>query len=115
MPKIDLRRMLIERDFDPLIEELFCTKSIDWAYEREWRAMHMEANKEFTYTGEALSAIYFGAKMSMQEIDTVALIVSVQDPNVKMYKGRKSELDFRIEFDEVEYTRIDEARRQGMK
>ena len=113
MPELDLRMMLIERDFDPLIEELFCTKSIDWAYEREWRAMHVEASKEYTYTGDALSAVYFGAKMTKQEIDTVALIVSVQDPGVKMYQGRKSESAFRIEFDEVKYTTIDEARRQG--
>lgn len=48
IPLVDVATCLIENDFDH-IESLYCTKSINWQYEREWRLIHQKAGTSYVY------------------------------------------------------------------
>lgn len=39
------------------------TKHISWRYEKEWRLLHMEADKVYGYSAGILESIYFGVLM----------------------------------------------------
>ncbi len=88
MPTFDLVPMLCDQDFDQIID-LFCTKSSDWEYEREWRAMHKESGTAFHYPAEALTGIYFGPQASFTSFEVAALILAGQNPEVKLWRGSR--------------------------
>jgi hypothetical protein len=114
VPEIDITQFMLDGNYEHILE-LFCTKSIDWAYEREWRAIHAKAGTPFSYPGEALKAIYFGAKMTDQDIDMLCLILHGQIPTVELNKGRKSTSEFKIEFERLDsYIPYAEAKRKGL-
>ena len=114
LPELDLKQFMLEENYEHVLE-LFCTKSSDWSYEREWRAIHAKAGTLFSYGGEALKAIYFGAKMSGQDIDLLCLILHGQIPTVELYRGRKSTSAFKIEFEKIDlYLPYAEAKKQGL-
>lgn len=108
VPEIDMAQAMIRDDYDHVLE-LFCTKSIDWKYEREWRAIHNSVGTLFTYKATALKSIYFGAKMSDQDVDMICLILHGQNPSVLLYRGRRSNTEFKIEFSPFSYTPLAQA------
>ena len=113
MPSFDLVPMLCADDFDQ-IKDLFCTKSMDWQYEREWRALHREAGTAYTYPSEALKGIYLGPEASFTTFEIVALILAGQNEEVKLWQGKRSKADFSVDFELVTYTSHLEARRLGL-
>lgn len=113
IPEVDMARFMIEDDYERLLD-LFCTKSSDWEYEREWRALHAKAGTVFTYEAEALNSIYFGAKMTDQDIDMICLILHGQNPDVTLHRGHRSDIEFKIEFTTFTYTPLAEAKRKGL-
>jgi Protein of unknown function (DUF2971). len=52
--------------YKSLINEMFLTKSNDWAYEKEWRIVHNAAGK-VNYDPDSLTAIYFGLRCGVEE------------------------------------------------
>jgi hypothetical protein len=113
MPNFELVPMLCDRNFDQILD-LFCTKSRDWQYEREWRAMHRDAGTAYTYPAEALTGVYFGPQASFTTLEIVALILAGQNENVRLWKGTRSRTDFAVEFEPVTYTSHLEAKRRGL-
>lgn len=113
MPAFDLVPMLCEEDFDQVLD-LFCTKALDWQYEREWRAMHKEAGTAYTYPAEALTGVYFGPEASFTSFEIVALVLAGQNEHVKLWKGKRSKSDFSVDFEPVTYTSHIEAKRRGL-
>jgi len=113
IPEVDMARFMIENDYEQLLN-LFCTKSSDWEYEREWRAIHAKAGTIFTYDAAALKSIYFGAKMTDQDIDMICLILHGQNPDVQLHRGHRSDTKFNIEFTSFTYTPLAEAKRKGL-
>lgn len=113
MPEIDPANILINDDFEQVLR-LFCTKSDDWSYEREWRVIHKAAGTVFTYEAKALKSIYFGAKMADQDMEMLCLILRGQNEDVKFYRGHRSDTEFKIEFTPFTYTSHIEARRAGL-
>ena len=117
IPEVDITQFMLEGDYEPLLN-LFCTKSIDWAYEREWRVLHADKGTVYTYKPDALRGIYFGAKMTRQDIDMICLILHCQNPDVELHRGARSESEFRIEFSRIgnasDYKPYAEARRLGL-
>ena len=109
IPEIDIARFMIDANYEDVFD-LFCTKSIDWNYEYEWRALHVKAGTLFTYKADALKAIYFGAKMSDQDIDMICLILHGQNPNVELHRGHRSDTEFKIDFTEFFYTPLAKAK-----
>jgi Protein of unknown function (DUF2971) len=56
-------------------DDLFLTKSKDWAYEKEWRLINEEGDIMLPFPGD-ISAIIFGLKMSSRHKETIRSIFS---------------------------------------
>ncbi len=97
-----------------LLEKLYCTKSADWAYEREWRSIHHQRGTEFRYEMKALSGVYFGPETTFASKEIVCLILQGQNPNVKFYHGERSKTEFKVSFTPFTYTPHIEAKRRGL-
>jgi hypothetical protein len=113
IPKINIVPLVVDRDWTQIME-LFCTKSIDWEYEREWRYIHTVAGTLFTYKPEALKAIYCGPEIDQDSIETICLILRGQNPDVELYLGRRSNKEFKAEFDPTTYTSQIVAKERGL-
>jgi hypothetical protein len=98
-PEIDLTQGLLDGDYAE-VDRLYCTKSIDWAYEREWRGIHSEAGTRFHYEQDCLTGIYFGSNVDRSFLEIVCLILQGQSKTVKFYEGRRSQDEFKVVFQE---------------
>ena len=78
------------------------TKAACWSYEREWRAIHKQADTEYCYGTTALSGIYFGARLLPAEIDLIAHLL--HGSPTKLYQVRRQEGSFNLEAAEAFYT-----------
>lgn len=114
LPEIDVTHLLVTNDFDPVVE-LFCTKSSAWAYEREWRAFHKVAGTSYGYRAQALTGVYFGPDIDDQSLEIVCLVLAGQNETVKLYRGSRSETEFKVNFTEFSYTPFLEAKRNGLR
>jgi Protein of unknown function (DUF2971) len=103
----------IHGDLDA-VAELFCTKSAAWAYEKEWRVIHQQANTEFCYTPDTLTGVYFGPDIDAQSMEIVCLILAGQNEYVKFWRGTRSTSEFKVQFEQFNYTPYLEAKRQGL-
>jgi hypothetical protein len=112
-PKIDPVKLLCTGNFESALD-VYTTKSKHWAYEREWRVIHKEAGTNYTYESSALVGIYFGTEISATSLEIVCLIVQGQNPNVKFYRGSRSIFEYRVNFEEFEYTNYSEAKKRGL-
>jgi hypothetical protein len=115
LPTIDVATVLIDRVADQILDDLFCTKSEAWAYEREWRVMHNRAGTVFCYEASALTAVYFGPDIDQQSLEIVCLILRGQNASVSYNRGTRSTTDFRVSFEKFEYTSFLEARGKGLR
>lgn len=115
LPTIDVATVLVDRVADQILNDLFCTKSEAWAYEKEWRAMHDTAGTSFCYEASALTEVYFGPDMDQQSLEIVCLVLCGQNAGVSYYRGARSETDFRVSFEKFEYTSFLEARSRGLR
>lgn len=102
MPAFSLVSMLCENDFEQIMK-LFCTKSVDWQYEREWRAFHAEAGTRYFYPATALTGLYFGPEASTALIEIIACVLKAQSENVKLWRGSRSKTKFSVDFEQVTY------------
>lgn len=114
IPRIDPITIILQDRYDDYLN-LFCTKSINWSYEREWRAIHHVAGIAFTYPSEALRGVYFGPDIDTDCMEIVCLILSGQNPNVRFWQGLRSEEHFKVEFEHFTYTSHLDAKRRGLK
>lgn len=94
--------------------DLFCTKSLDWKYEREWRALHQEAGTSYTYSADDLTGVYLGPEASFTTLEIMALVLAGQNEHVKIWTGTRSRSDFSVEFKNVSYSSHIEAKRRGL-
>ena len=114
IPQIDIVGFMVKKEHDKILDKLFCTKSISWAYEREWRALHNVAGTSFHYASDALKAIYFGPEIENAALEIICLIIQGQNPDVQFFKGRRSETGFKVEFEGFHYTSHIEAIKKGL-
>ncbi len=114
IPEVDIADCIASKNYETLLDDLYCTKSSFWKYEKEWRAIHSEAGTLFTYEPDVLKAIYFGPDIERQALEIVCLIVQGQNPNVQFFKGKRSETEFKVEFSNFTYTCYAEAKREGL-
>lgn len=85
-----------------LLAPLITTKSIVWSYEKEWRVIHEHGDIEYGYDAGALTGIYFGCEMPFVHIEMLALAISGFP--TKLYRMKRSEIEFKVDFEEVTYT-----------
>jgi hypothetical protein len=100
IPEIDLIPIWLNQDVQSLIK-LFRTKSKSWEYEEEWRIFEPEAGKLVTYLSDALVSVYFGPDIDRHSLEIVCMILREQNPNVKFWKGKRSQEEFKVSFDEL--------------
>lgn len=113
MPQFTLARLLCDKDFDEILN-LYCTKAMEWSYEREWRCLHNQAGTAYTYPTEALIGIYLGPEATFTSMEIIALILAGQNEHVQLWKGSRSRSVFAVEFERVTYTPHLEAKRRGL-
>ena len=112
MPMINAVEALQNEDYEQFMD-LFCTKSKSWSYENEWRVFHKEAETQFTYEDASLKSIYFGPDIDSQSLEIICLIIQGQNPNVRFWRGKRSEEKFEVLFDEFKYTSHLDAKSKG--
>jgi hypothetical protein len=113
IPDISVSRIMVHEDYEHILD-LFCTKSSDWAYEKEWRVIHQKVGTVFTYESTALNAVYFSAKMTDQDLDMLCLILYGQNPNVKLFQGFRSTSEYKIDFKLLDYISLRDAKSAGL-
>jgi Protein of unknown function (DUF2971) len=111
IPEIDLTQVLIEDDHDEILR-LYCTKSLHWSYEREWRGIHMVADTSFTYETECLRAVYFGTEIAPEMLEIVCLILQGQNEKVQFFETSRSQFNFGVNFKEFTYMSYLESQRK---
>lgn len=114
MPQVNVVPLLCEGGDSDEVLDLYCTKALDWHYEREWRCFHNEAGTIFGYPAEALTGVFIGPDAGFASFEIVALIVMNQNPNVQLWQGHRSKSDFSVVFERVTYTPHLEAKRSGL-
>ncbi len=109
--KVDPIKVLFEENnHGYIIESYLATKYIDWKHEQEWRVIHKEKNKEYIYKPNALSGVYFGAKIDFTDLEIISLIVKGQNPNAKFYRMKKIPGEFKVIREEISYASFQEAK-----
>ena len=114
LPQMSVVETLLDQEFDH-VAELFCTKSLSWQYEREWRAIHAVAGTNYVYPTQALTGVYFGPDIDFAAIEIVCLILGGQNANVRFYKGTRSTSEFKVLFEQFTYTSYLQAKEQGLR
>jgi hypothetical protein len=79
---------------------LLTTKSEQWSYEREWRIIHNEGNKECTVEAAALTGVYLGCEIPPTHRDILVSILAGSP--TRLFEGRRSETNFKLDFRAVE-------------
>ncbi|MFT6835252.1 MAG: hypothetical protein ACJA0H_001288 [Francisellaceae bacterium] len=113
MPKLNIASIFADKEREHIMD-LFCIKSKAWEYEQEWRTIHSEASKVFTYDTNSLTGIYFGPEMDPAAIEVICLVLQGQNPNIKFWQGKRSNSDFIVEFSEVLYTSALKVKELGL-
>lgn len=70
------------------------TKAKDWEYEKEWRLVYNEGDKEAPLPGD-ISSIIFGLKMSKGHKATIRRILADQS-NIRFQEATEEEYQFRL-------------------
>lgn len=84
--KLDDMVPITSANSELLLKTLIANKLADWCYEREWRVLHPKKNSLYGYETKALTAIYFGSKVEMADIEIIALIIKGHSPNISLFK-----------------------------
>jgi len=113
IPELDLAPILLDDNFDAVLN-LFFSKSADWKYEQEWRAIHTAAGTAYTYSSDVLTGVYFGSEMSLAAMEIIALTLMGQNEDVTLWRGHRSQSRYGIDFEKVTYTPHLEAKRKGL-
>ncbi|NKB47359.1 MAG: DUF2971 domain-containing protein [Legionellales bacterium] len=77
--------------------KLLTTKYLDWKYEKEWRVFLGDVNKPHKYPVKALKAVYFGTKITEDNLKKICLILRRNNRNILFFKMKKIEGKFKLE------------------
>lgn len=110
--KISAVNTLLNDDFNEMLK-LFCTKSKSWTCEQEWCSIHQEVGTLLACAGGALESVFFGPDIDLPSLGIVYLILAGQNSNIRFWRGRKSQEEFKVLLEEFTYTSFIEAKRHG--
>lgn len=102
LPSVNIINVLSEQNGDAVFDAMLLTKAKCWAYEDEWRVIHAEENKAYTYPWQKLKAVYFGAAMPEEHVEIIALLL--QGSPTKLYRMEKLDGKFAVHSVEVQYS-----------
>lgn len=113
-PKNDLLHHVLNDDYN-ILPQLYCTKSIKWKHEKEWRVLHSNVGTEYRYKTECLKAIYFGPKIDPDLKEIICLILKGQNPKVELWEGQLSDNEFNINFKQFTFITYTDAKAMGLR
>ncbi len=87
-----------------VINIFLATKFKGWSHEREWRIIHKEASKLYTYKSRSLTGIFLGTNIDSTTLEILLIILKAQNPYVKFYKMEKLPQKFAVEAKPVNYS-----------
>jgi len=93
----------------------FLIKSKSWKYEKEWRIVHNDVGTLYRYDAKALTGVYLGPEITNEALEIIALILQGQNPNVKLFRGKRSKSEFKVDFTEFGYLTHLEAKSRGLR
>lgn len=99
-PSFSPAQVLIPKGREP-IDIALCSKPADWEYEEEWRLLHDIAGTEYGYGPEALTAIYFGARMDYTHTELLSL--AARGSRTGLFRTHLNRPAYGLEFESVEY------------
>lgn len=79
-----------------VINTFLATKFKGWSHEREWRIIHKESSKLYTYKSKSLTGIYLGTNIDSTNLEILLTILKAQNPYVKFYKMEKTPQKFTV-------------------
>jgi hypothetical protein len=94
--------ILDRADNGELLEAMVYTKATCWSYEQEWRLLHIEANKLYTYDYHALTGVYLGAAMPFPEKEIISLVL--RGAPTQLYEMVRDDKGFRLSSRPMNYT-----------
>ncbi|MGA3083359.1 MAG: DUF2971 domain-containing protein [Thermodesulfobacteriota bacterium] len=93
-----------EPPIDTMIEKIIFTKSLDWAYEMEYRIaipdLIPNGKKYVTlnFNPKELSAIYFGSRMIDEKKNRLILLAKKLNPGVEFYQASMAKREYALEW-----------------
>lgn len=85
-----------------IVERTIFSKAQDWRYEMEWRVYRPSTatSDEFLeFNPRELSAVYLECRTSIADRDEISALAQAINPAVQIFNSKKSEREFRLEFD----------------
>ncbi|HEU0079373.1 MAG TPA: DUF2971 domain-containing protein [Longimicrobiaceae bacterium] len=104
VPAINVAQALLSPKHGHLLS-MITTKSNCWAYEREWRILHLEPDIAYTYPWQCLTGVYFGASMDHTSKEIISMIL--HNSPTKLYEVAAGDRSFSLSISEAEYTPFD--------
>jgi hypothetical protein len=91
----------IDEDTNKLLDMMLLTKSLDWKYEEEVRAIdHVQGEGIYSYNPSLLKSIVLGMCMSEERCkeiqDTIKKVNKLRDKPIKVYKAHASKDAYKI-------------------
>lgn len=87
---------------EEIIRALVLTKAACWSYESEWRVIHQELDKKYTYHWKLLTGIYFGSEMSDIHKDIICQLL--HGSPTKFYQMKRVDQAFEVSPQHFTYT-----------
>jgi hypothetical protein len=84
-----------------LMKTVYCTKSRDWSYEKEWRAINESPRITRVFDPSALKAIYLGPRSTADTYEKVRNLLTDGFPEAELWKGKRSSTEFKVEFERI--------------
>ena len=96
IPTINPIEIMMSKSIDSLdpMMKMLATKSDHWSYENEWRIFHMDGDFSYELDPNAISGIYFGCLMPIENKRKIASIF--RDSSTHLFEMHKHDHKFRI-------------------
>jgi hypothetical protein len=117
MPQFDLVPILKnpgESEDDGDLMSMFLSKSLSWAHEKEWRALHQSAGTLYCYPPAALTGVYFGPEISRAALEIICLILQGQNEKVLFWEGKRDANKYKVDFKKIDYFSHLQAKKKGL-
>jgi len=94
-------------DLTSVFTKYACTKTPEWAYEKEWRIISFCRKGEtghysdYGFNPRELKSVYLGCDIPKEEADEIALLLQYDLAHVKLYRASKIERERRLSFEQV--------------
>ena len=90
-------------DFDRINKRYFCTKSIHWKYEEEWRLLVApeypdKIHETMEFKSDALEGIVLGVKTTEEDEERIINLVAKRDNKISIYRAKQLSGSFDLEF-----------------